>query len=478
MLLSNRRVALIHLCVACLEAAWLAPFCLAVYQPASSPWIAFGILLAGLLAWMVILELLSRVTASPLYDLIALALMAGAGLLAVRIVLYPGLPVHDLSWLGRAVNDALHESRGFPPAVALLAVNLVLWQRATAATSRDLSFFNVGYSFRLGILLLVGGAALVAALRGISVLPLLFLYFAVGLIAVSVARIGEKASEAQSIGTIFPRRRFIQLLLAVGTTMGAAGLLASAFTPDAIRRFLHLFDPLWQLVRPLALFLLALLARLLDPLLVRFEAWLTRLIAERSASGDAFVSPLGGTQPPPNPAEGLPGWVLGFMDVLLVIGLVVAGLMIVAFLLLYLERVRKAGLADRPEEEGREPVTFGGSLLRRGLERLRGAARLVGRLGFSGRLLAAVSVQNIYANLCRLASQRGQPRPPAQPPDDYLPTLRRTFPGHDDALARITAAYMRVHYGDHPVTLAELGQLREDYRAVREGESANQRISE
>ena len=85
-------------------------------------------------------------------------------------------------------------------------------------------------------------------------------------------------------------------------------------------------------------------------------------------------------------------------------------------------------------------------------------------------------MQNIYANVSRLARDRGYPRRPAQPPDDYLPLLVRALGGFEEQLTRITAAYMRVHYGDHPVSRAELAQLREDYRVVREGEMANQRI--
>jgi hypothetical protein len=86
-------------------------------------------------------------------------------------------------------------------------------------------------------------------------------------------------------------------------------------------------------------------------------------------------------------------------------------------------------------------------------------------------LLAAISVQNIYANLCRMARQRGYPRHPAQPPDDYLPILSQAFAGQDEPLARITAAYMWVHYGDQPVTAAELAQLRQDYNRVRKSDS-------
>jgi streptomycin 6-kinase len=51
-----------------------------------------------------------------------------------------------------------------------------------------------------------------------------------------------------------------------------------------------------------------------------------------------------------------------------------------------------------------------------------------------------------------------------------LPVLARVFPGQDEALTRITAAYMQVHYGDQPVGLAELAQLRQDYQKIRTAE--------
>ena len=86
-------------------------------------------------------------------------------------------------------------------------------------------------------------------------------------------------------------------------------------------------------------------------------------------------------------------------------------------------------------------------------------------------MLAAISVQNMYANLCRMAGRRGYPRHPAHPPDRYLLRLVQAFGGQQEALARITSAYMRVHYGDRAVTVAELVQLRRDYENVRTAES-------
>ena len=151
----------------------------------------------------------------------------------------------------------------------------------------------------------------------------------------------------------------------------------------------------------------------------------------------------------------------GFVLILVVIAAVLG------FVLLFLDRMRVRRDQDEAEGESGERVTLGGSTLGRGARWLRNMTGLVRRFGLSRQLLAAISVQNIYANLCRLARQRGYPRHPAQPPDDYLPDMAQAFDGQEEALARITAAYMQVHYGDQPVSVAELAQLRQDYQQIR-----------
>lgn len=472
MLLSSRRIALIYLSLAGMEATWATPFWLLLYRPELSPWAAFAALLAALLAWMLVLELLSRADVrSPLYELLTLGLMAITSLLAVRAILYRDWPLTDLGWLGRMVADIADFQGGFPPGLALLAANLFLWQRATAATSRDLSFFNVGVSFRGGMLLLIAGAGVLALVRGQTLTSFLWLYFCLGLIAIAVARLNEKASEAQSAGVPLPPRRFGQLLAAVGVTVGAAWLLSRVYTPAGIRSFLRLFDPLWTWLKPALYALLLIVARLVDPLLVWLEAQLTAFLAEHGFELTPQGAPAAPQAPQPNPFEALPAWLPALLgDIAIVIGIIMAVLAGVGFLLLYLERVHKSREQPGSEEEGSEKATFGGSILGRGMDTLRNMTGLLRRFGLGTQLLAAVSVQNIYANVCRLASRRGHPRPAAQPPDDYLPTLNRSFPGHADALSRITSAYMRVHYGDHPVDLGELAQMREDYRAMRQSE--------
>jgi hypothetical protein len=484
MLLSERRRALLFLCLAGMEAAWATPFWLLLYRQMPSIWAAYAVLLGALLAWILVLDLLNRTqVASPLYQVVVLGLIA---ITSLTILILSPRTATGSAWLG----GLLDFRGGIATGLALALTNLFLWQRATSATSRDLSFFNVGVSFRLGLLLLVVGGAIASALfhpanptgpgapgqpAGQNLLPLLWLYFGFGLVAVALARIDEKASEAQSAGRPLPLRRMVQLLLAVGLTLGLAGLLSRIYTAENLGRALSLLVPLWKLVRPLVVAVALFLLKLLSPLLEWLVVWL-RAIFER---GWTELLPVQQVSPPPAPEqpgllERLPsGLTSALSSILLGLGILVAAGLVIGFFLLYLERVRRR---DRKrvedEEEGSERVTVGG-ILDRGAQAMRDLAKLVGRFGVSRQLLAAVSVQNIYANLCRLARQRGYPRRPAQPPDAYLPALTQAFAGHEEALERITAAYMRVHYGDRPVSRDELFTLRADYHDLREAYHAD-----
>jgi hypothetical protein len=467
MLLSDRLRSLLYLCLAGLEAAWATPFFLLLYRRMPSVWVTYAMLLGALLAWILVLDLLNRTqVASPLYQVVVLGLIAATSL--IILILSPG------------VAGLFAFRGGIATGIALALTNLFLWQRATSATSRDLSFFNVGVSFRFGLLLLVVGGAIASARfqapsqpAGRNLLPLLWLYFGFGLAAVALARIDEKASEAQSAGRPLPLRRIVQLLLAIGLTLGIAGLLSRVYTTQNIGRGIGLLAPVWRLARPVLVAVALFLLRLFSPLFEWLVAWL-RSVFE---GGWMELQPMQSPAPPPSDGQpGLferlpPGLTSALGSILLVLGIVVATGLIIGFFLLYLDRVRQSRARVEEEEEGAEPLTAGAGLLDRGAQTLRNLAGLVRRFGVSRQLLAAVSVQNIYANVCRLARQRGYPRRPAQPPDAYLPVLTQAFAGREEALERITAAYMRVHYGDHAVSMDELSALRADYRAVREAEA-------
>lgn len=477
MLLANRRMGLLYFCLAGMEIAWITPFFLFFYRPLAdmSPSIVFVGLFGTLLAFILVLDLLSLLQVDwPFYELAVVGLILVSSLLFVRFWLYGGLPLGDFRWLGNTLGALFDFHQGIRPELILLLTSVLLWQRAANATSRDVGFFGVGLSFRLGLLLFILGASILSFVRGQDASLILWLFLAMGLTAVALARAAEKATTALSPGGLPSLRRLGQLLLAVGATVGAAALLSVFYTPAGLKRVLLVcLRPLWVLLGPVLQLLLQLLFIVLQPIFLALEWLLTRLmqnvdwtfIGEMLDSFKLGLETEKAVEPSEGIFSGLPPWVWTALRYLFIL---LALVVLVGLVLLFLNRVRARRERAETEQESGEDITLGGAALDRGLRWLRDMAGLVRRFGLGRQLLAAISVQNIYANLCRLARQRGHPRHPAQPPDDYLPVLARAFPGHVEALARITAAYMQVHYGDQPVTAAELAQLRQDYLQVRQ----------
>ena len=476
MLLGDRRRALMHLCLVGMEIALITPFAtLLLHQHGLgwSPGVTFLRLLAALLLWILLLELLNRLEiGSPWYQLSVGLLLLVSTLAVVRVWLHGDAALGDLSWF-RGTFDALFNfHQGLRPELVVVLINLLLWHRATSATSRPLDFFNVGVSFRLGILLLILGGALLMHVTGYDVTGLFWLYLALGLMSVSLARIQDKASAGGSVGKPMSGRRVAQLAAAVGLTVGGVAGLSFVYTTSSIRTALGWLSPLWTalgvLMEPLLMVLLWVIEVIvnglywvLSRLMVGTRLEVLDQLRERFAEL-ASLSPGSETAtltlPPP------------LLTALRYGGVLLALLIVLGAVLLSLERIRARQRTEESEEELEEEITLGGGTLGRGLRWLRDKAGLVRRFGVGRELLAAISVQNMYANLSRLAGRRGYPRHPAQPPDRYLPDLVEAFGGHREALSRITLAYMRVHYGDRPVTFGELARLRRDYDQVRSAE--------
>ena len=204
MLLTNRRLGLLLFCLAGMEIAWITPFFLLFYRPVTdmSPWVVFVGLFGSLLAFMLILEILNLLQVDwPYYELAVIGLILVTSLLFVRFWLYRDVPLGNFRWLGNALGALFDFQQGIRPEVMLILTSVLLWQRAANATSRDVGFFGVGVSFRLGLLLLILGASILSLLKGQDTRPILWLYLAMGLTAVAVARVHEKASDAWSAGS-------------------------------------------------------------------------------------------------------------------------------------------------------------------------------------------------------------------------------------------------------------------------------------
>ncbi|MBI3957958.1 MAG: DUF4129 domain-containing protein [Chloroflexi bacterium] len=492
MIFTNRRIRLLFIALAGMEAAVLAPFLLLLFR-VEWLWREGDALLAvppqslvlfvwlGLLGMIAAIDLLGRSRLSDQhYRLVIVALVLVTGLLGVRLLVYRDAGVGSLRWLAETADGVVNFHRGLRPAAFLLFFTGFLWLRASAASGRLLTFFSVGVSFRLGVLLiLLGGGVLAVRFPGqIAAATLLAAFFvALGLLAVSLARSDEKAAGAAgSTGAVLPWDRLVQLALAVAVTVGLALALAAFFSPERVRLILAFFNPLWHLLSELFFLLLLALGFVLERIVRWVFAWLQPLLANidfAKTLGEAFSRLTVPTDVQENPVpHGGPAneTVLLLLRAAFAL-LVLAVLVGIVYLLVVRHRARSR--PDEAETAEAEALSFGGGALRRGWRRLRNLAGLVRRYGLGRELLDAISVENIYANLSRLARQRGQPRLPSQPPDDYLPRLVLAFPGHDESLARITEAYMRVHYGEQAVSGEELASLRAVYESVRRVEKAN-----
>jgi hypothetical protein len=470
MLLADHRQALLHFSLVGMEIAWITPFVTLLLHQQGLGWtpgLTYCRLLSAVLLWILALDLLNRrEVGSPGYQLSVASLLLLTTLGVVRFWLHGEAPLGDLSWLRTTFDALFNFHQGLRPELVLVLANLFLWHRATSATSRSLDFFNVGVSFRFGILLLILGGGLLMHVTGYDATALFWLYMAMGLMSVSLARTRDKAGSGSKQ---MPSRRVAQLVAAVVFTVGGTAGVTLVYTPSSIRTVLGLLRPLWTalgvLVKPVLVVFLWLTEVIINGLYWLLSSLLMgRNLEILESVREQLSRLLSAMERPDSAVVTLPPWLLTTMRYA---GVLLGLLVLVAVVLLSLKRIREQQQGEELEEELEEEITLGRGSLGRGWQWLRNRLGLVRRFGVGRELLAAISVQNMYANLCRLARQRGYPRHPAHPPDRYLPLLVQAFGGHQEAISRITMAYMRVHYGDRAVGIGELANLRRDYDQVR-----------
>jgi hypothetical protein len=429
---------------------------------AQNPLLLFAGLWATMVLYMLMADLLNRWEVSGgLYAALIIGVLTLTSLLGVRFLLYPDMALGDFRWLRETIFAVIDLVAGVRGEILLIVLNYFLWLRVARYTNRSLTFFAVGVSFRVGMLLVIVGSALLARWgnRTDAATLYLLLFFAFGLCAVALARIDQKAiGTANSSGALLPWDRFAQLWVVIAGVLGAAFAAATTFyNPPMLRTVLGWFAPVGQLVQ----WLLTGVAYALFIILTPFFEWL----AARLQAMMVDMQPLEMAEQPPSPDPMPLNEVIA--EVAFLRYCIGAAMIFGALILLLVYFVRMARRERKGEAE--ETTTEGGLQpggINLGLDRLKNWLALLGRYGVGSQLLAAISVENIYANLGRLARRKGFPRQPAQGPDRYLPVLIQAFEGHEAELSAITAAYVRVRYAERPITAEELDAVRTAYATI------------
>jgi len=467
----NVRREAIQVALAAAEASWLAAAVSALgagwgRHPALLLWLGLLIILLGFFyGYRALVQ-----TGLPVrwQQAALVAALLAAIVFVVRVHVYGGMERPAGGWLA-GVIDRLSDLSILISAEMLVALLLILmWGRAMHLAQRSLSTDSVGLTFRAGVVILTWLSLAIALLRGPDVTPFVVPYFFFALVAVALARIEEVShlpggSQAQFSGY------WVGSSVAAVAALTLAGMGVAAIIAGSVQPLLRLFSPIlfvvFGLLLAVALLIYGLLEALVDWLHLdlgsvgqAFRDLLDRL--GQMAAGLRESTPGPGVEP-----ETLRGLHLG--GNLLVIAAVIAVVLVLTWM-------RLRHVAGRPMNETRESLPGGAQHLAQELAGLlRGARRRLADLAglvSAGRLLAALSIRRIYANLGRLAAEAGYPRGAAQTPDEYLPTLARAFPDCQAETALITAAYVQAHYGRVPDTAAELQRIRDAWERVRAGQ--------
>lgn len=355
------------------------------------------------------------------------------------------------------LNSVFNFTDGIRPENSLIAIYMAAWLFVIWVTSNALGYMEIGRAFQLGLIASLTGLGILAR-QGEIRFSLFVPFLVCGLAALSVAQIDSRISNGHhSPGRYFTRIEMSHLAISILGMVGAGSLLANLVAPELIR----------AIIQPILRFIVIVFEWIVWTAFIILEpiARVFFTIFESIFSGVSFDFISSGSNSGTDQAQDLNFTV--FEEIIqipryryLIVGVAVAFVLLILWVVLnrtLLKRYRDS--AETQQDEDAQPLQFDGfNRLRDWFNALRGRTPKT--------LLDPNTMENIYANLCRIADNRGFPRPVALPPDQYLPQLKQAFPGQDRPLQRITNGYMRTHYGEVDLPSTDLHEMIGDYQSI------------
>jgi len=398
----------------------------------------------------------------------ALAMITGVAL--AGLFLYREFPFVELDWL-LAWAAELPRPEG-AASIVLMGVALYAWWRGIDLAQSRLESDVVGLYFRVGIVSWLWVNLLGPFAGADQPVRWLLLYFALGLTAVGLARVGDAQRGRAAIRSPFAGSWAMTLAGAAGSVVALGLAAAWGLSWSSRALFWRLLVPLSGLLDRLVVAALNLLGFLLAPLLEWLILWLQGLLAPLAQSMQAMPTPA--PMPTPEPSGTAPAPPLALQAVLWALAICVV-LAVVALVVSFLQRRRAL---DEPE--GPLAVAWEAAPAERGTGLGGALGRLRERLGNALGALrpgpySLATVREIYAGLQRLAAWHGVAREEAETPYEYQQQLDAAWPAVTPEVEAITSAYIRAHYGQRQISDEELAELRAAWqrlRAALEGDAA------
>ncbi len=393
-------------------------------------------------------------------------------LLVLRFHVFAATEQRGADWLLIPFQSLTDLVAVMPTSWIAIMLLVYLWARAIHLANRSLTAESVGFSFRSGVVILIGASFFIRVFADLDVSGFILAYFSTALVAVALARIEEVSLLPNSTRTPFSGFWIGSSVGAVAVLMLLGTIVAFFFLGGGLATVLRWLAPLVVILQILIVGLGALVLMFLEWVLSQFSIDLgvlnQGLEDMLQQLGQLLARPL--PSPPPGSVEQTQPLILGILQATITIAI---PLSIVLLVLLFTWHRLQQGRRGGPREEARESMFSAGAMasglrtmLQDGLDRLGELADL-GRYGPGARFLAAVSIRRIYHNLVRLATEGGYPRAKSQTPYEYLPTLYAAMPDSKEELDLITDAYVNAHYGQVPDTREELQRIRDCWERVR-----------
>ena len=446
-----------------MQALWLAPWASLLAGTLADPVPRPSALGLGALLWAALmLTRLLEASRLPLRaQQVGLGLLTiASGLFLIGCSLYPAHPLVG-GWLRLWLADALQVQGKGPGGLVLLCVALYISWRGMTLAQHRLSLTAVGRSLRLGIIAWLG-LYLIGVPVSRAPVEWLFAFFALGLLAIGLARVEELQEEPGAVRSPFAAS---WLLVLAGAAVGAVGVglaLSALFLSSLLAGVARALAPVGGVVQGIVYAVLSLIGVVLSPLL----DLLVRALEPMAQQLAAMPTPVVASTPV---APGAPNPIGAALQVLL--WPLAAGLGFLALVALIALGVRRRPARGEDvrayeatwEAEWKAGAGPGGPTRQRLRDRLGAAVAVV--LGASRSL---ATVRQIYAALLRWAAQRGLPRAEAETPFEYQRRLAEAWPALASEMAALTAAYVRAHYGERAPAPGEVEALRKKWKRIED----------
>lgn len=457
-----RELAILALMV--MEISWVVPWyrSLTPATYAVGIWRVFTVLLGIMLVANLSTRLMNfldlKLRIQRVVTLVLLVVMVFAGL---KLLLYETEPLRFDALFTRPFQ-AMSDVRGLIPDefLVIVVVLLVFW-RGLSLASKYIDPMSVRSNFYLGLGMFVAYILFNTLITGETPGPMLYTFFVSGLIAMGAARIFTITQLRGGARNPFDLRWFLGILVTTLVIVALAGFIAwlasdrTSIIGGLGGLALGIFGVVMLVLISPLIFILERLAGSIPQASGALESVMDVLEDLRNTFGNVANNLFNLFNIP-----SLLNWMQMLKPILLWGFVIAISLVIIFSISRWLVKERRAQLEER---EGMvEPGDVLG-LLRRAIQDrldnlesfLRGRTRLSG----GQRWLAAAKIRRIYARMMDLAQQMEAPRPPASTPLEFQPILEEMLPDARDDVGLITAAYLRVRYGEIPETNEEIEQV-------------------